>query len=182
VGLVTATRRAPAGLAWLAAASTLGCNSIDRFDTSGNDAYCGSVVAANFIRTTEAEDGFDRTLRARLEIDASALSTVPGVLTTDDGDDGPCANAPTFDAAPLLVTPELLHDPLSQLAFGDAQDHNLVTWVESTCRGYMLAVVSLRADDRVELRLLKPPEAGSAAPRPAFALFTMSRRRQDCGF
>jgi hypothetical protein len=164
------------------------CRDADRFDTSGDDAFCGSIVDAKFVRTTPGEgatgalSGLERNMRMRLEIDAENLSTIPGELTTDDTEAGPCAPVATFDKAPLLVTPETLHDPLSQLTFGEAQEQNLLTWVRS-CRGPMIAIVSLLASDDIEVRLLEPPTwETDSAPRPAFALFELSRRAEDCGF
>lgn len=159
-----------------------GCRDVDRFDTTGDDAFCGSIVDAQFVRTTTQEGGFERALRMRLEIDVEALTTVPGTVTTDDAADGPCSPLPTFDGAPLLATPEVQHDPISMLSLGESHEENLVTWVESTCRGPMLAVVSLLTSGDVEVRLLKPPEIGQDVARPGFALFELSRRREECGF
>jgi hypothetical protein len=112
------------------------------------------------------------------------LDTVPGTLATDDAADGPCAPRATFEDAPLVATPEIFHDAISQLSLGEARQRNLVTWAHATCRGPMLAVVSLLGSGDVEVRLLEPPEApreGSPG-RPAFALFELSRRHGDCGF
>jgi hypothetical protein len=164
------------------ALGTSGCRSLDRFDTGDDHAYCGTIVDAQFVRTTVQEGGFDRTLRMRLTLDVDAFTTVPGAITTDDGEEGPCAPSPTFSAAPLLATPEVHHDVLSTFSLGESRPDNLVTWVESTCRGPMLAVISLMTSDDVEVRLLKPPALGQDVARPAFGLFELSRRRGDCGF
>lgn len=164
-------------------AALSGCQTLDRFDTSGVAAYCGTITSAQFVRTTEAKGGFSRELRLRLELDADNLSTFPGTLTTDDGASGPCAPKPTFDAARLRVTPEVLNDAISSMEFEEGQVENLVAWVDSTCRGPMLAVVSLYKNERVAVRLMKPGATGSAgAERDGFALFSMSRSKTGCGY
>lgn len=160
-----------------------GCETLDRFDTPDDEAYCGSIVSAQFVRTTEPEGGFRRDLRLRLRLHTGALTSRPGTLSSDDTEDGPCRPRATFDEAPLQVTPELFHDTLSTLRFDSAQDHNLLAWVESTCRGPMLAVVSLLRDDGVEVRLLKPGSgATESGGRPAFGLFKLRRRPDGCAF
>lgn len=158
------------------------CERLERFDTSGPAAYCGTVVGAQFIRTTEAEGGFARDLRLQLEVDGGQLSVSPGTITTDDGAAGPCAPSPLFDQAPLRVTPEIVSDSLSTLQFEEGQVHNVVAWVTSSCRGPMLAIVSLYKNDRVAVRLLKPGTPGSTATQDAFALFPMTRSETGCGY
>jgi hypothetical protein len=182
----------------------LACEKLDRFDTKGSAAYCGYIVGAKFVRTSETEGGFARDLGLRLEIDTGSLSDRPGTLTSDDAATGPCVPRATFDHTPLVVTPEVNHDPLSAMTFEDGQVRNVVAWADSTCRGPMLAVVSLYVNDRVDVRLLKPapvpsasgaggapgsvdagaPALGGAPPveRDAFALFRLERRADGCGF
>jgi len=117
---------------------------------------------------------------------------VPGSLTTNDGSSapvadggassssaGPCKPNKTFDHAPLRVTPQVAHDSLSLMTFEEGQAHNVVAWVDSTCRGKMLAIVSLYNRDRVEVRLLKPAPTKSTSS-DAFALFTLSRVTGSC--
>lgn len=168
-----------------------GCQSIDRFDTKNGSAYCGSIESSQFIWTPPApidsppdEGGFDRRLRLKLTLDTSLLDSTPGTITSDDSDVGPChpTGHATFESAPLVVTPEVTRDSLSLMTFEDGQVHNVIAWVESTCRGRMLAVISLHNTDRVEVRLLKPAPNNSASPRDAFALFPLDRREAGCGF
>lgn len=158
----------------------LGCRDIDRFDTAEGEAYCGSIVTAPFVF-----EGFPVDLRLRLRIDTDRLDSVPGAISSDDLG-GPCAPNPLFSETPLTAVPDLLHDPLSTLEFGDGRDLNLITWVQSECRGPMLAVVSLMKNDSVELRLLKapePPATPAEAGAPAgFALFPLARQDGSCGF
>jgi hypothetical protein len=156
-----------------------GCRDIDRFDTGDDEAYCGTIVTAPFVR-----EGFATNLRVRLRIDTDQLDSVPGTITTDDTA-GPCAPEPLFQDAELRVTPDVLHDPLSTLEFGEGRDMNLVTWARSPCQGPMLAVVSLMKNDDVELRLLRPPSSPLAAgedPGGGYALFQLRRQEGTCGF
>jgi hypothetical protein len=166
------------------AAPLCSCQSLARFDTKDGGAYCGPIVSAQFVRTLESEGGFQGSLRLRLEIDTDHLTTLPGKLTTDDAQDGPCMPRATFDRASLRVTPEVVHDALSTMTFEDGQVQNIVAWVDSTCRGPMLAVVSLLKSDRVDVRLLQPSAAAAAGDtkRDAFALFSLDRLDNGCGY
>ncbi|HVW26607.1 MAG TPA: hypothetical protein VHC69_14670 [Polyangiaceae bacterium] len=162
------------------AAVALGCQSVERFDTKGNAAYCGNVVDSEFVLTPSAQGGFDRQLGMKLKLDTTRLSTNPGTITTNDADGGPCNGAPTFDDAELVVTTEIENDPLSTVVFDDGQVQNIIAWIDSTCRGKMLGVVSLYKSNRVEVRLLKP--GTSTTNRDAFALFRLDRSEHGCGY
>lgn len=168
------------------AGTLLGCQSLDRFDTKSGAAYCGSIESSQFIWTPPTQGGFDRRLRMRLELDTGAADVGgtgrPGKITTDDTDLGPCAPSSTFAATPLRVMPEVAHDSLSLMTFEDGQVRNIVAWVDSTCRGTMLAIVSLYSSDHVDVRLLKPGAASATNPQDAFALFPLDRREAGCGF
>ena len=161
-----------------------GCDTLERFDTKGKSAYCGSIVGSQIVWTPDSRGGFDRALRMRLEVDASTLNTMPGRITSDDsGAAGACAPQPTFDDAKLVVTPELVNDPMWNLMFSDGQVQNVVAWVDSTCRGKMLAVLSLYKTNHVELRILKPGAQGNdPSNRDAFALFMLERNDNGCGY
>jgi hypothetical protein len=72
---------------------------------------------------------------------------------------------------------------LSTLSFGEGHVHDFFAWVDSTCQGTMVAVVSLMKDNQVELRLFKPmrlppPDAGPAET-PGFAMFSLSARQRS---
>ena len=172
----------------LCASAALGCRDLSRFDTEGNEAYCGSMVSTPVFQEGFLPQGAVPRLRLKLQLDTDALSSLPGVISTDDATTGLCSGAdrPLIDQAPLRAIQELSHDPLSMLEFGDGRDHNFFGWVDSTCQGTMLAVVSLMNDDKVEVRLLKPaPLPAPDAPperRPGFALFPLTRQNQGCGF
>jgi len=176
-----------AWLAFLAVLPTmLGCRDIDRFDTSGAPAYCGSMVSAPFLHEALIPDGTPPNLGLRLEIRSDSLASAPGTLTTNDRTRGFCAPEPLFLDAPLRTLSEAAHDSLSSLEFGEGQEHNVLAWVDSSCQGTFLAVISLLKNDDVELRLLKPaakplPEA-PATERPGFGIFPLSRREAGCGF
>jgi hypothetical protein len=126
------------------------CRDLERFDTGEAGAYCGNIIDSGFTRA-----GFDAGLGMRLTLDIEALAFAPGTLSTNDTVGGPCSPLPEFDNAPLRVTPELFSDPLSQLEFGQTRDHNFIAWVDSTCQGSALAVVSLMHTGQVEVRLLR---------------------------
>jgi hypothetical protein len=90
-----------------------------------------------------------------------------------------------FDNSPLRAIPEVDHDVLSSLTFGEGHVHDFFAWVDSSCQGTMLAVVSLMKNNQVELRLFKParvPQPGSTPfDEPGFAVFHLAAQPQsDC--
>jgi hypothetical protein len=196
--------------AW-ALSGAAACTSLDRFDTDGSAAYCGQMIGSPAFHEGLLPDGVPPTLRLRMTLDTDALrerttraygsaasgarsetrpaqTVVVGRYTTDDAGDGLCAASGTvlFDNAPLRAIPELDHDPLSTLEFGEGRDYNFFAWVDSTCQGTMLTVVSLMRNDGIEVRVLKPasmPLADAQSDqRPGFAVFSLARRDEGCGF
>jgi len=163
--------RAPLLLALLA---LVACKDLDRFDSSDGGAYCGDIVSSDFTRK-----GFDTLPHLRLTLDIDQLTTAPGTLSSDDAATGPCAPEPQFADAPLVVTTELFADPLSLLEFGASREHNFIAWVDSTCRGRALAVVSLMHDGSVEVRLLRPG-AVTEPDSTEFGVFQL--QRETCTF
>jgi hypothetical protein len=181
---VKLTRPEPWGLATpmlaalaAVAAGGLGCRDLERFDTGDSGAYCGYIVDSDFTRA-----GFASGLGLRLTLDIDALASAPGTLTTNDAAlPGVCSPLPEFDHAPLRITPELFADPLSQLEFGSTRDHNFMAWVDSTCHGSALAVVSLMHAGQVEVRLLRRGNGLSGDTSPdQFGVFQLERT--DCEF
>lgn len=153
----------------------LGCRDLDRFDTGAQGSFCGQIIDSAFTRR-----GFETGLGMRLTLDMDALQQAPGTLSTNDAATGQCAPAPMFDRAPLQVTPELFTDPLSLLQFGATRDANFLAWVDSTCQGSVLAVVSLMHTGNVEVRLLRRGDT-SGEPTPGdFGVFQLERT--DCEF
>jgi hypothetical protein len=171
-----------------------GCTSLDRFDTKGKAAYCGSLVASPVFEDGLLPKGRPRSLQLGLSLDIGTLTSrgeeplVVGRLSSDDRDRGLCSaqGQPLFDAAALRTMPALDHDLLSTLDFGSGRDYSFFAWVDSTCQSTLLAVVSLMRNEDVEVRLFKPaalpvPGAGPEL-QPGFGLFTLQRRDAGCGF
>jgi hypothetical protein len=165
-----------------------GCRDIDRFDTEGPAAYCGSIVGTGAFNKGFIGAGAQPSLNFRLEIDTDALTSRPGVLTSDDGENGLCSGEgrPLFDEAPLRAIDEVLRDAISHAEFGDGHEHDLFAWVDSTCQGTMLAVLSLLTSGAVEVRLFKPaPNVAAEAPpaqQAGFALFYLTRSERGCDY
>lgn len=175
-------------LSFALAQATLGCRDIDRFDTEGSAAYCGSIVGAASFHKGFIETGAPPSLNLRLHIDTDALTTTPGIVTSDDRDIGLCSaeGAPLFDEAPLRAIDEVLKDAISHAEFGDGHEHDLFAWVDSTCQGTMLAVMSLLTSGAVEVRLFKPAKSAAAeapqAQQAGFAVFHLTRSERGCEF
>jgi hypothetical protein len=165
-----------------------GCRSLDRFDAERPAAYCGGVVGASAFQSGFIPEGSPPTLELKLQLDTSALTTRPGTLSTNDAGTGICGGSALFLDAPLRAIPDILHDALSQLEFGEGHEQDFFAWVDSTCKGTMLAVVSLLSNGSVEVRLLKPapdlppPPMTDSADLSGFALFYMQRNPNGCGF
>lgn len=168
----------PAALLALAS----GCEDLTDFDTTTGEAYCGAVTLAAAYRV-----GFSPRVQMRLgSFDASKIETgeSPGLLSTyDAGEDVP----QMFVEVPLRPIPAMMHDPLSQLQFGDGREKNLIYAVSPTdpTAESLVAVVSLRSDDSVEVRLIRPGASDeNVAPsrRQLFGLFSLTRQDGNCGF
>jgi hypothetical protein len=172
---VKARSRWALGLA--VAGPVLGCDDLERFDNSDGSAYCGNVVAADFVR-----EGFAHLPRLQLQLDTDSLHDFPGTISSDDARDGACQPRATFEAARLRTSVKLQADPLSQLQFGEQREMNLVTWVDSTCDGTYLAVVSLLRDDGVEVRLMRSQADEQGREAGPFGLFKLVRHDDECGF
>jgi hypothetical protein len=180
-----------------AAGSALGCRNLERFDTQDKGAYCGDLVTGPSFHDGIVADAAPELLRLRLTLDTSQLSTYsenkatrPGFLTSNDRDSesGLCAGQgqALFENAPLRSIPQVDHDAIAAMTFGEGHDLDFFAWVDSTCQGTMLGVVSLLRKGDVELRLFKPapiPSADAdAAHRPGFAMFYLYKNEKGCGF
>ena len=170
------------------ALASFGCRSLDRFDAEKPAAYCGGVVGARTFQSGFIPTGEPPTLEIRLQLNTSSLNDRPGTLTSSDAGHSLCGDKPLFDEAPLRAIPELFHDSLSQLEFGNGHEHDFFAWVDSTCKGTMIAVVSLLSNGAVEVRLLKPapdlppPPTTDQGDYAGFALFYTQRNANGCGF
>lgn len=164
--------------ALLAGASVLGCRDVSEFDTRSGDHFAGTVVLGSFVRSGVAEG-----TRMCLTLDTTRLQDGPGALTTSDG---------RLRGTPLRPIPQLWHDPISTLSFGDGRRQNLVYVVSPEEDGGagvdLMAIVSLMQSGAIEVRLVRgaPREgaadastAASSAP-PVFAVFTLDRQRGGC--
>lgn len=184
----------------------LGCSSLERFDTAGDAAFCGELVLApRFQGGLLPRAARPPTLSLRLELEPERLTqrypaeelshgdseayVIVGHVTSDDADRGLCSSIgrPLLEEAPLRTIPELEHDSLRLFEFGEGRDHNFMAWVDSTCQGTLLAVVSLMRNDSVEMRLLKPaglapPTEADPALRPGYGLFYLHRKEEGCAF
>jgi hypothetical protein len=173
-------------LAVLLALPLCACDKLAAFDLAEGESYCGLITLGSGYRA-----GFGPRVQMRLRFDADAveLGESPGRITTFDVD------APDPDEEkrnPLLkedalrpIAP-LSHDPLSQLQFGDGRDRNLVYAVtpHDVQHESLIAIVSLRSDETVEVRLLRPGSSASGDEDPyrvqLFGLFALSRQPGDC--
>jgi hypothetical protein len=86
---------------------------------------------------------------------------------------------PTFNGAEVRIQPEVVNDSLSSMTFEDGQVYNVIGWVDS-CRGSMLAIISLSKADRVEVRLLEPRDIAGKS-HDVFSLFSLRRYQDGCG-
>jgi hypothetical protein len=171
------------------------CRNLERFDTGEGGAYCGDLVSGPSFHDGFVPDESPALLRVSMTLATSKLSTYsedkatrPGFLTSNDRATGLCSEQgqALFDDAPLRSIPQADHDAISAMTFGEGHDMDFFAWVDSTCQGTMLAVVSLLRKGDVELRLFKPApipsEDADASHRPGFALFYLHKNEEGCGF
>ena len=179
------TRLLPS-LTTLLLAGLLGCQDLERFDTKDGEAYCGELVGAPFSTGLLPNGASPPDIGMRLTFDIHGLASSPGTLSTDDQEQGMCSPEPLLDGVRLRSVSEAFHDPISQLEFGDGREKNILVWVDSTCQGTMLGVISLMRDDDIEVRLFKPaPAYDDDTPRedrPGFGQWKLTRRAQCKGF
>ncbi len=157
------------------ALSTAGCKDITRFGTGPGESYCGQIVPGGFVR-----QGFAPGVRLRLHLDPDLIQHAPGDLATDDG---------LFEDAPLRPIPQLAHDSLSTMNFGEGRVRNLFFGAQPTRGATAHVIVSLLENENVEVRILRgaPPtetEAVSASWYGAelFGVFPLARQQGTCGF
>ncbi len=166
------------------ALADLGCTDVDHFSTAPDESYCGAITLAGAFRT-----GLSPEVQMRLTLDASELdgSKSPGKIWTLEKNRH---NRRLLDGASLRRIPHLENDPLSRLQFGDGREENrifMVTPAEDDADP-ILAILSLRSDANVEVRLLRAGLSGTGdqAPpsgkRALFGIFTLSRQAGSCGF
>jgi hypothetical protein len=166
-------------VAWAAS----GCSALDRYSTAAGESLCGSVTSTATFRT-----GLAAGARMRLTLDASKLDeeASPGTVWTHEPAVGENPGRTLADGAPLRRIPALENDPLSNPDLGGGRDHTRLFALTPAAPSEepLLAVLSLRSDDGVEVRLLRPGVAMAQAPgqAPIFGLFTLAKQAGTCGF
>jgi hypothetical protein len=160
----------------------IGCRDLSRF-TSGGDRFEGPVVHGDFVRA-----GVDPSVTVCMTIDTDHLQDTPGRISSSDG---------RFKTEPLRPIPQLWHDPLSTLSFGEGREKNLVyvaspsaSFADGGDGGDVMVVVSLMTTGAIEVRLLRgaPPanaaDAGAttAPPSNVFAIFDLARQSGPCSY
>lgn len=169
------------------AATSLGCSDVSRFSTAPGEAYCGAITLGSEFR-----QGMSPRVQMRVELDAAALDVgdaSPGRVSTFEGADPGKAPKRMLDEAELRPIPPLQHDALAQLDFGSGRERNAMFAVAPVdpAAESVLAVVSLRSDETIEVRLIRPGLSGAGADlpegrRPLYGLFPLSRQAGLCGF
>ena len=180
------------GLGLLGTLALVGCHNLEGFTSKEGEAYCGPIAGAKF-QTGFVPSGQPPDLTVALRLDAGRLTTQPGFLSSHNAATSLCGEQPLFQDAPLRPIPVIDSDAISTLSFGEGHEHDFFAYVDSTCQGTMLAVVSLIKNDQVELRLFKPARlpppdtVPTPAEQPGFAVFHLrvAKRGTDensCGF
>jgi hypothetical protein len=157
-----------------------GCRDLSGFSTKGGH-YEGCIVRGDFVRA-----GVDSKTALCLTIDADHLQDAPGTLSTSDG---------RFRAVPLRPIPQVWHDPLSTLSFGEGRLKNLVYVVTASTpfadgRGNdVFVIASLMQSGDVEVRLLRgAPDltadggVSSQETGNVFAVFDLARQQGECSY
>ncbi len=158
------------GSALLIALAAAGCTDVSSYSNAG-DHYEGTLVPGDFVRS-----GIEGGTRLCLSLDAARLQSDPGAISASDG---------RFGSTPLRPIPQLWHDSLSTLAFGEGRARNLV-YAVADAAGDDLAIVSLMQGGKVEVRLIRgaPSAASDAGDATAnlFAVFELARTPGPCPF
>jgi hypothetical protein len=148
----------------------IACRDLSRFSTANGDHFEGPVVRGNFVRA-----GIDENTKVCLTLDIEHLQDEPGAISSTDG---------RFHATPLRSIPQIWHDPLSTLSFGQGRVKNLVYAVSPSGDAGdpqdMLIVVSLLQSDDVEVRLLRSAPGGTT--NAVFGVFQLTRQAGPCAY
>jgi hypothetical protein len=172
---------AATGLA--AVTAGLGCSSLDGYSTAAGESYCGAVTADATFRT-----GLPAGLTMRLTLDAGELEgeISPGAVWVSPDASSALPSQRLLDGATLRRIPALENDPLSMPDLGGGREHTHLFAVTPGATGEdaLLAVLSLRSDEGVEVRLLRPGLGGAppAGKQAVFGLFVLYKQGGTCGF
>jgi len=157
----------------LVSALASGCRDVSRFSTAGG-SFQGPIVQGSFVRAGLASD-----VRMCITLDADNLQDAPGFVSTSDG---------LFAQTPLRPIPQVWHDPLSTLSFGEGRVSNLI-YAAAPASGAadVMVVVSLMQSTGVEVRLLRgapgspePSEADGGPNQPLFGVFALTKVQDPC--
>lgn len=158
-------------------AGAMGCRTVTRFSSNG-DHFEGDVVKGSFVRAGVADDA-----RMCVILDANHLQDSPGTLSTSDG---------RFKGTPLRPIPQIWHDPLSTMSFGNGRVQNLVYVATPAAPAGdtqdVMVFMSLMDQGGIEVRLVRgAPQVDGGAPAsgeasPMFGVFTLDRREGACAF
>jgi hypothetical protein len=159
------------------------CEDQGAFTTAEGESYCGAITLGRAFR-----EGLGPRVQMRLVLDADRLdgATSPGRVWAWEPETEVAPGADLLSGVPLEPIAPLAHDALGDLDFGEGHERNAVYALrpsDPAAEG-MLAILSLRSDGRVELRLLRAGIRGEGAPperAPLFGVFLLERRRGDCG-
>ncbi len=152
----------------LALTALVACRDPSRFSSNG-DRFQGPIVKGSFVRS-----GLPEAIEMCLTLDTDHLQDTPGAISTSDG---------RFKATPLRPIPQVWHDPLSTLSFGDGRVQNLVYAAAPSDAQDVVVIVSLMQSDAIEVRLLRGAPGADAGASPAlFGIFTLERRTGPCAF
>ena len=154
--------------------ASVACRDVSRFSSHG-DHFEGAVVQGSFVRSGVAE-----TTTMCLTLDTDHLQDAPGALSTSDG---------RYHLVALRPIPQIWHDPLSTLTFGEGRIQNLV-YAAQPVPDYdgsaadhedIFVIVSLMQSDHMEVRLLRGAP-GATATSPVFAIFNLDRQAGACAY
>lgn len=163
-------------IALASATMVSGCRDLSRFSTAGGGTYQGAIAEGAFVRS-----GFAGDTKVCLTLDTDHLQDNPGTIATSDG---------RFKSEQLRPIPELFHDPLSTLNFGEGRVKNFVYVArpsgDSLDTSDVTVVVSLLQSSDIEVRMLRSaPMDGDAGKGPAnrlFGVFALSKGSDACSF
>ncbi|HEY5956384.1 MAG TPA: hypothetical protein VIV60_07530 [Polyangiaceae bacterium] len=172
-----------------------GCKNLERFDTHSNESYCGTLVGQQEISMGFGEPGWNGSVdhpTLALTLNTSDLfkaGGVPAVIDSNDAEFGPCGNGtPLFKQASVRTIDKAIGDRLGSMHLDEDHVEDVMTFVDSSCSGSMVGLLSLIQGGSVELRLLRPappivdPESATSETTPRFGLFVLNKRSGGCGF
>ena len=173
----------------------LGCKSVAGFDTGTNGAFCGEQIGG-IEPDRKTSDGLIPdvvdagqsaiSLKLALTLSTQHLQDYPGTLSSNDDADGLCAGQPLFFKSTVRTIQPALRDAIASMQITPDHTQDIFTWVDSSCQGTFVNILSLMNDGSVELRLFKPwKEADAGAPanaRAGFGLFSLTKSDTGCGF